>query len=144
MTVDYEIRDGFEAMDFQRVTAMLTTAPWAAGVQIDDVVRGASHSALVVGAFDPQGRQIGYARVISDLTVLAYVLDVFVDADCRGQGIGQAMVRHILACPRLQRVRRWLLFTEDAHGVYEKFGFKLTERAYGLMEITKPRPASAP
>jgi GNAT superfamily N-acetyltransferase len=77
--------------------------------------------------------------VISDRTAFAYVLDVFVDEGFRMQGIGLAMVKHILACQDLKSVRRWLLFTQDAHEVYKKVGFQATLRANGLMEIIKQR-----
>ncbi len=132
-------KSGIENMDFNKVTEMLATAFWSPGIQMDEVLQGAHNSALVVGAFDPQNRQVGYARVISDKTRFAYILDVIVDESCRKQGIGQAMVNYILANQDLEAVYQWLLVTKDAHGVYKKVGFKLTERADDWMEIRKPR-----
>jgi hypothetical protein len=115
-SMEYSIEDGFNSMDFRRVTEMLTTAFWSPGIQIDEVIHGATHSALVAGVFDSQHRQIGYARVISDMTRFAYILDVIVDEGCR---------------------------TKDAHEVYKKVGFKVTERANDWMDIRKPRKTSA-
>ena len=126
-------------MDFKRVTEMLTQSHWSPGIKIDEVMQGAGHSALVVGAFDSQNRQIGFARVISDKTRFAYILDVIVDESCRKQGIGQAIIKHILASQDLEAVYQWLLITKDAHEVYEKVGFKITGRAGDWMEIRKPR-----
>jgi len=126
-------------MDFIRVTQMLTTAFWSPGIRIDEVVQGARNSALVVGAFDAQNRQIGYSRVISDRTRFAYILDVIVDENHRKQGIGQAMINYILTCQDLKAVYQWLLITKDAHEVYKKVGFKVTERKDDWMEIRKPR-----
>jgi GNAT superfamily N-acetyltransferase len=142
--VSYLIKIGFENMDFTRVTEMLTTAFWSPGIAIDEVLQGARHSALVVGAFDARDRQIGYARVISDNTRFAYILDVIVDESCRRQGIGQAMINAILDDQELKEVYQWLLITRDAHEVYRKVGFQVTERPGDWMEIRKPRRNPAP
>jgi GNAT superfamily N-acetyltransferase len=136
----YKLKDGCEVMDFVRVTEMLSTAFWSPGIRIDEVMQGALHSALVVGAFDPEDRQIGYARVISDRTRFAYILDVFVHENCRKQGIAQAMVNYILAHPDLKAVYQWLLITKDAHGVYRKVGFQVVSRPNDWMEIRNERP----
>ena len=138
--MEYSLKSGFEDMDFVRVTEMLTTAFWCPGIGWEEVVQGARHSAQVVGAFDGGGRQIGYARVISDRTRFAYILDVFVDESCRKQGIGQAMINHFLVHPDFKDVYQWLLITRDAHEVYQKVGFSITERAKDWMEIRRPRP----
>jgi ribosomal protein S18 acetylase RimI-like enzyme len=142
--VSYIIKKNLENMDFTRVTEMLTTAFWSPGIAIDEVLKGARHSALVVGAFDAQDRQIGYARVISDHTRFAYILDVIVDENSRRHGIGQAMVNAILADQELKDVYQWLLITRDAHEVYRKVGFQVTERPRDWMEIRKPRINPAP
>ncbi len=135
----YKINDGFDAMDFARVTEMLGTSFWSPGISKDEVLKGAENSALVVGAFDENNRQVGYSRVISDKTRFAYILDVFVDAECRKHGIGQAMVKHMLDHPDFMDVYQWVVITKDAHGVYQKLGFKLTERTADWMEIRKCR-----
>ncbi|MFA9441909.1 GNAT family N-acetyltransferase [Uliginosibacterium sp. sgz301328] len=141
ITMEYTLQSGFDRMDFPRVTAMLATAFWSPGIGIDEVIAGSKHSALLVGAFDPQGDQIGFARVISDQTRFAYILDVIVDEPHRRQGIGQAMVQHILGHSDLASVYQWLLITRDSHGVYEKLGFRRTERGPDWMEIRSKRPA---
>jgi ribosomal protein S18 acetylase RimI-like enzyme len=136
----YTIRDGFDEMDFDRVTIMLKGAFWSPGISRSEVMEGAKNSALVVGVFTGDNVQIGYSRVISDKTRFGYILDVMVDEACRRQGIGQAMVKHILGHPVLKDVYQWLLVTKDAHGVYEKAGFRPIARAGDLMEIRHPRP----
>lgn len=135
-----EYRSGFSAMDWDRVTEMLAQAFWCPGIGKDEVVRGAENSALVVGAFDVSGRQIGYARALSDKVRFAYIADVYVDQAHRRQGIGQAMIRHMLDHPSVAEVYQWLLITKDAHEVYKKVGFKVTSRPLDWMEIRKPRP----
>lgn len=134
------IRDGFENMDFERVTGMLSKSYWCPGIKIDEVTRGALNSSLVVGAFLEQGKQIGYARVISDKTRFAYILDVYVDDEYRRRGIGQKMIGHILAHDDLKNVYQWLLITRDAHGVYGKAGFRPVSRPGDWMEIRHQRP----
>lgn len=135
------IRDGFDNMDFVKVTQMLATAYWCPGIGVDEVKKGARHSAVVVGAFLKSKGQIGYARVISDKTRFAYICDVFVDEDHRGKGIGQKLIQHIFTHSELKSVYHWLLITKDAHGVYEKTGFGPLLRPSSWMEIRKERPS---
>jgi GNAT superfamily N-acetyltransferase len=68
-------------------------------------------------------RQVGFARVVTDRATFAYLADVFVVEDARGRGLAAWLVATILGHPELQRLRRWLLVTRDAHGLYRKFGF---------------------
>ena len=134
------LQDQIEAMDFQKVTEMLSQAYWSSGIGMAEVKKGARNSSLVVGAILPDGTQIGYARVISDKTRFAYILDVYVDENYRKQGIGQAMMNYILAHDELKDVYQWMLITKDAHGVYSKLGFKVISRPLDWMEIRKERP----
>ncbi|MCX6271279.1 MAG: GNAT family N-acetyltransferase [Bacteroidetes bacterium] len=90
--VNYLIKDGYNEMNFNKVTDMLKNAFWSIGIDQEEVMKGARNSALVVGAFTPENEQIGYARVISDKTRFAYILDVMVDEKFRKQGIGKAMM----------------------------------------------------
>jgi N-acetylglutamate synthase-like GNAT family acetyltransferase len=136
----FSIKDGFEQMDFDAVTNLLTGVYWSKGIKKDEVVKGASNSALLVGTFDEDHQQIGYARVTSDKTRFAYIMDVVVEAKHRKKGIGQAMVKHILNHPDLQDVYQWLLITKDAHGVYQKLGFKPVATPDDWMEIRHNRP----
>lgn len=70
------------------------------------------------------GKQVGFARVISDESEFASLWDVFIDAEHRGKGVGQALLRFIFAHPKLRGIFRWFLMTEDAHRLYQKFDFK--------------------
>lgn len=67
--------------------------------------------------------QVGFARVISDLTTFAYLADVFILPAYQGRGLGKWLIQCILAHPDLQQLRRWTLYTKDAHGLYAQFGF---------------------
>lgn len=138
--IEYSIKDGYTLMDFDKVTEMLQEAFWSIGINKQEVIRGAQNSALVVGAFKSDNEQIGYSRVISDKTRFAYILDVFVSTAYRKQGIGQAMIRHILNHQELKDVYHWLLVTKDAHGVYQKVGFNPLVKPGDWMQIRYERP----
>ena len=94
---------------------------WAAGIPLDVVERSIEHS-LCFGAFDGAA-QVGFARVITDYATFAYVADVFVLASHRGRGVSKAIMSAILGHPELQQLRRWLLVTRDAHGLYAQYAF---------------------
>lgn len=85
------------------------------------IERSIKHS-LNFGVYDGK-RQIGFARVVTDFAIFAYLCDVFVHEDYRGQALGKWMMESILAHPELQGLRRWCLLTRDAHGLYNQFGF---------------------
>ncbi|MDD5065789.1 MAG: GNAT family N-acetyltransferase [bacterium] len=133
------VKYGCENMDFVQVTKMLSTAFWSIGIRLDEVRQGASNSSRVIGVFY-HDEQIGYARVISDKTRFAYILDVFVNEGYRKKGIGQLMINSILKNDTLKDVYQWLLITKDAHGVYGKSGFKPLREPDKWMEIRNERP----
>ena len=138
----YDLKSGFQSMDFVKVTEMLKTAYWCKGIKIDEVKKGALNSALVVGAFLRNGVQIGFARVISDRTRFAYVLDVIVDDAFQRKGVGQSMMKYILSYPDLKDVYQWFLVSSTAQGVYRKVGFKELSTPEKWMEIKFDRPVT--
>lgn len=136
---DIIIKDRMKNMDFEKVTKMLSNAYWSLGVGIDEVIKSAQYSALVVGVFLDDTNQIGYARVVSDKTRFAYIADVYVDEPFRGKGIGREIINYILNHQELKGVYQWLLITKDAHGVYSEVGFKPISRPLDWMEIRNAR-----
>ncbi len=128
------LKEGTENMDFVMVTEMLTQSYWSPGIEIKEVEKGAYNSALVVGAFNRQGKQIGYARAISDKTRYAYILDVIVHENYRHQEIGAKLIQFILNSEELADVYVWQLITGDAHSFYKKFGFEPIVRFNDLLE----------
>jgi GNAT superfamily N-acetyltransferase len=137
---EYSIKDEFDQMDFDKVNDMLKNAHWSIGIKKNEIIQGAKNSALVVGTFTSENIQIGFSRVISDKTRFAYICDVIVDEKYRKQGIGQAMISYILNHADLKDVYQWALMTKDAHGVYNKAGFKSLSRPDEWMEIRHNRP----
>ena len=82
--------------------------------------------------------QVGFARVISDKATFAYLCDVFIAPEHRGKGLSKALVAAIKAHPDLQGLRRWMLVTVDAHGLYQQFDFQPVENPERHMEIHQP------
>jgi ribosomal protein S18 acetylase RimI-like enzyme len=119
---------------------MLAATYWSPGITKNEIAQGIRYSALVVGAYDDAGRQVGFCRVISDKTRFAYLLDVIVAEDCRHTGIGQAMVRFAMSHPDMKDVYQWILKTSDAHGVYGKCGFGPLAETEKWMGCMQPRP----
>jgi GNAT superfamily N-acetyltransferase len=109
---------------------------WARGIPCDVVERSLQHS-LCFGIFHAT-EQIGLARVISDYATIAYLGDVFVLPGFRGLGLAKWLMECVVSHPRLQGLRRWILLTGDAHGLYEKFGFSRLARPESYMEKHDP------
>ncbi|WP_019834122.1 GNAT family N-acetyltransferase [Sphingomonas sp. PR090111-T3T-6A] len=124
------------ALDLDTIHGFLTTSYWSPGIPRETVARAIAGS-LCVGAYRA-GRQIGFARVVSDRATFAYLADVFVLEEAQGQGIGRAMVRALMEHHELQGLRRWFLATLDAHGVYEALGWQPVAHPERLLEITVP------
>jgi len=96
-------------------------AYWSKNIPFDRVQQAADHS-LNFGLFY-QDRQIGYARVITDYATIAYLGDVFIIPEFRGQGLSKWLLQNIMQHPGVQGLRRWILLTSDAHGLYQQFGW---------------------
>lgn len=123
----YEISTDPARLDRERVHRYLADESyWAAGRSRDAFDRSLEHS-ICVGAYAPGGAQAGFARVVSDRATFAWLCDVFVFDEHRGHGLARTMVRAAMALPELATVRRWLLATADAHGVYAPLGFGALE-----------------
>jgi GNAT superfamily N-acetyltransferase len=96
-------------------------AYWSRGIPFNTVVNAVQNS-LNFGLYHNE-KQIGYARIISDFSTIAYLGDVYVLPEFRGQGLSKWIMQTIQQHPHLQGLRRWILLTGDAHGLYRQFGF---------------------
>jgi GNAT superfamily N-acetyltransferase len=119
-------------LDLDAITDMLSRAYWAKGRTREVIARYVQHS-LVFGLYDGE-KQIGLARIVSDYTTFAWLCDVFVHEDYRGRGIGKWLMETVLSYPELQGLRRFLLATRDAHGLYAQYGFTSLADAGRWME----------
>jgi GNAT superfamily N-acetyltransferase len=108
-------------LDVGVIQRFLSESYWAVGVPVDVVKRSIEHS-LPFGLYR-EGRQIGFARVITDYATFAYLADVFVLDEFRGEGLGKWLIEVVVSHPELAGLRRWMLATRDAHGLYRKSGF---------------------
>lgn len=128
---EYTISDDRKRIDLDTVHGFLSCTYWAKGIQKSRVARAIDHS-IPFGLFKGD-EMIGFARVLSDLSAIAYLMDVFVLEQHRGQGLGKWLVESLLAYPEFEPVRRWMLATEDAHDLYSRFGFGPYEPISDLM-----------
>jgi GNAT superfamily N-acetyltransferase len=120
-------------LDIGAVHAFLSRSFWAQGIPREIVARSIE-GALCFGIYEGN-KQIGFARVISDFATYAYLGDVYVLEEYRGQGLSKWLMECIMGHPDLKGLRRWCLSTRDAHGLYRKFGFELTRYPECMMEI---------
>ena len=132
----YEISTERSRLDVALIHNFLSSSYWARGIPRAVVEKSIQHS-LCFGAF-LGGQQVGFARVITDYAVIAYIADVFVVPEHRGRGVSKMLMRAILAHPELQGLRRLLLATQDAHGLYAQFGFQPLAHSEHFMTVHKP------
>ena len=128
-------------LDLDVVYGFLTNCYWAKGIPRDVVVRSIEHS-LCFGIYHEidtvPSLQVGFARVITDFATIAYLGDVFVVDGYRERGLSKWMMECIMQHPQLQGLRRWILLTRDAHGLYSKFGFTPVKAPERYMELHRP------
>lgn len=117
----YRITTDPDALDIELIHRSLTASYWAAGIPLETVRRSIAGS-LNFGLFEHEA-QIGFARVVTDRATFAYLADVFVLETHRGRGLSKWLLEVLIAHPELQGLRRWVLATRDAHGLYARFGF---------------------
>jgi GNAT superfamily N-acetyltransferase len=118
---DILISDDKSKLDIKIIHEFLTTSYWAEGRTIEEV-KSSIENSYCFGVYLGD-RQIGFARVISDRTVFAYLMDVFIIEDQRGKGISKLLLNRIFEDDRFRNVKKWMLATKDAHSLYAKFGF---------------------
>src|SRR5258707_6102751 len=118
------------------------TSCWATGRRLE-VVERSIESSLPSGIYKGD-QQVGFARVVTDYATFAWIADVFVLPEHGGRGLSKWLMEVMLAHPRLQGFRRWVLSTKDAHGVYERFGFIKLHRPERWMERPDPKMRESP
>ncbi len=119
----YRLTEDQAEIDAAAAHAFLTESYWAKGIPAETVVAAIAGSFCV--AVLHEGRQVGMVRTISDFATTAYLTDVYVLDAHRGRGLASAMLAHLQAHPRLQGLRRWLLFTLDAQPLYARNGWNV-------------------
>jgi GNAT superfamily N-acetyltransferase len=130
---DYEISTDPARIDAVMVHEFLTNSYWAKGIPLETVQLSIENS-IPFGVYHGQ-QLVGFARIISDRATFAYLADVFVLPSHRGRGLSRWLMECIVSHPDLQGLRRWMLATQDAHGLYAKFGFSPLKSPERWMEI---------
>jgi N-acetylglutamate synthase-like GNAT family acetyltransferase len=125
-------------LDTDAIVDMLTRAYWAVGRPRERTERAIQNS-LVFGVYDGK-KQIGVARVVTDYSIFAYLCDVFIHEEYRARGLGKWLIQTIMDHPDLREMRRWVLVTNDAHGLYKQFGFTSIEDPEHWMQMYKRFP----
>jgi GNAT superfamily N-acetyltransferase len=118
---EYTISTDRKRLDLDVIHGFLVGSYWAKDRTRERVVQSIEHS-LPFGLYDREN-QVGFARVLTDYVVLAFLADVFVVPTHRGIGLGSWLVEVVTSLPELRLIRRWLLGTRDAHELYRTFGF---------------------
>jgi ribosomal protein S18 acetylase RimI-like enzyme len=126
-------------IDVAGVLGMLRASHWG-GAMSRALLERAIENSVCVGVYESSGRQLAFARAISDLATYAYLTDVIVADDARDRGIGSWMIETLLAHPDLQGLRRIALWTRNARKLYERFGFNTNFPPSTYMEL-RPGPS---
>jgi GNAT superfamily N-acetyltransferase len=151
---EFLISTSRERLSMDVVYGFLTNCYWAKGIPREVVARSIEHS-LCFGIYDEsQGlakeaghgapSQVGFARVVSDFATVAYLGDVFVLESHRGQGLSKWLMECVMKHPALQNLRRWILLTRDAHGLYSQFSFTPLQAPERYMEFHRPNVYETP
>jgi N-acetylglutamate synthase-like GNAT family acetyltransferase len=125
-------------LDIDAICDFLKRAYWA-NTRPRERTERAIRNSLVFGVYDGD-KQIGFARVVSDFSIFAYLCDVFIHEDYRAHGLGKWLMQTILEHPDLREMRRWVLVTNDAHGLYRQFGFTPIEDPEHWMQMFRRFP----
>lgn len=120
-------KDGFsismekEKMDIDVIHSFLNRTYWAEGIS-KEIIRRSIENSMCFGVFE-NDKQVGFARMITDKATFAYLADVFIVEEYQGRGLSKLLMESIMSHPDLQGLRRMVLATKDAHGLYKQFGF---------------------
>ena len=127
-----EVSTNKSRLDVPFIQDFLKDIYWAAGRTMEEV-QTTIDASFCFGIY-LDGKQIGFARVVTDYVVFAYLMDVFITPEHRGKGYSSALIKAMMEEPQLQQVKIWRLATSDAHFLYEKFGFRALAHPEKMME----------
>ncbi|MFC1519730.1 GNAT family N-acetyltransferase [Pseudomonadota bacterium] len=133
----YVISTDQNKLDISVIHGFISQSYWAKGVPITVLAKAIEHS-LCFGVFTDQGEQVGFARLITDRATFAYLADVFITDQHRGIGLSKLLIEKVISHPDIQGLRRMMLATRDAHGLYAQYGFLPVDNPEILMQIWRP------
>jgi GNAT superfamily N-acetyltransferase len=117
-----EISNDKTRLQLDVIYGFLSTAYWATGRSREEITTSIAHTDCFGAYLD--GQQVGFVRVLSDRVAFAYLMDVFIVPEAQGQGYAKVLLQAVFDQVDYQNVNKWLLITRDAHGLYDKLGFK--------------------
>ena len=132
--MNYRLVDGADKMKIEDIARLLKMAYWANKRPPETVEASVRNSSCYGVYVEGRDRLAGFARVISDYATTWYLCDVIIDEECRGQGLGKALVSHIASLPEYKGLRG-ILLTRDAHGLYRKYGFEVIEGGRAMSKM---------
>lgn len=133
----YRITSDRSEMNIESIHNFISHSYWASGIPIETLKKAINNS-LCFGVFSSQGLQVGFARMITDLSTYAYLADVYVLEEHRGKGLSKWLMQEIMDHPDMQGLRRMGLATLDAHGLYKQYGFSELATPEIFMENWNP------
>lgn len=134
---EYVVSDDRSLLDIAAIHAFLSEQSYWAGGISKRRLETALDNSIPFGLFEG-GRQIGFARAITDRATFAYLADVYISETHRGLGLSSLLLEAVLGHPEVQHLRRWMLGTKDAHNLYSRFGFVALEEPQRWMEFSDP------
>ena len=137
MIEGYEISSNSEDMDLEVVHGFISRTYWAKNIPITTMKKAIDNS-LCFGIFTSMREQVGFARMVTDSATFAYLADVFIHEHHRGKGLSKWLVQTIMEHRDLQGLRRMVLATADAHGLYKQVGFTALAKPEIYMELMNP------
>lgn len=137
MVAGYYVSSDVTQLDIDVIHGFLSQSYWAKDIPLATMQRALDNS-LCFGVYADSGVQVGFARMITDRATFAYLSDVFIVPEHRGQGLSKLLMSEIVAHADLQGLRRMALATSDAHGLYQQFGFTPLNHPSSFMELWQP------
>nr|WP_158118644.1 GNAT family N-acetyltransferase [Vibrio cidicii] len=134
---EYRISTNQDDFDFEVIYRFISQSYWAKDIPKDTLQKALDNS-LCFGVLERTGKQVGFARLITDKATFAYLADVFIVEDSRGKGLSKSLIASVVTHPDVQGLRRMVLATRDAHGLYAQYGFRPIENPEVLMQIWQP------
>ncbi|MBJ7537401.1 GNAT family N-acetyltransferase [Marinomonas sp. C1424] len=133
----YKISTDHNDLDFEVIYSFISNSYWAKDIPRVTLQKALENS-LCFGVYKDSGEQVGFARLITDRATFAYLADVFILDSYRGVGLSKWLMSHLVDHPDLQGLRRMMLATNDAHGLYAQYGFEAIKNPEILMQIWQP------
>ena len=138
----YEVSEDKSRLDLDAIHQFLSQSYWAAGIP-KEVLQRAIDNSLCIGVYFGSN-QVGFARVVTDKATFAYLADVYVLESHRNKGLARMIMDRVESHPELKGIRRRMLVTRDAHGLYDKYGYRSPQHPENILEIRLANPYGSP